>query len=76
MRSPTLKFHASALSEVIRARRKGLGGVLCLSSTGRRSRCYGGVNNEEDTSELDKDFAEHCNEGCGVRRVKVRYKVD
>ena len=61
-------------SDVLRAQCKGLGGILCLSSTGKRSRCYWDVNlkNEENTGERDKDFAEHCsNVGCGVRQGKV-----
>jgi len=41
--------------------RKGLGVVF----GSRRSRYYGDKKNEEDTNELDKNFAEHCNVGCG-----------
>ena len=54
--------------------RKGLSvtvviGILCISS--RRGRYYGDAKNEEDTNELDKDFAEHCDVGFGVRQEKV-----
>jgi hypothetical protein len=39
--------------------------ILYLSRLDRRrsGRCRDALGKEEDTSELDKDFAEHCNIG-------------